>query len=59
MELRERILQFRAKNDLSQQEFAYMCKVSRQTIFMIEKYNINITSLTRSKIELVLGKGEE
>lgn len=59
MELGERILRFRAENDLSQKVFADMCKVSRQTVFMIEKYNIRIAPLTLRKIELVIGKAEE
>ena len=59
MELGERILKFRAENDLSQKGFADMCKVSRQTVFMIEKYNIRIAPLTLRKIELVIGKAEE
>ena len=56
MELRERITQFRAENNLSQEKFAKMCNVSRMTIFMIEKYNASTTALTRAKIELVVGK---
>ena len=59
MKLGERILKFRAENDLSMDDFAKMCKVSRQTVFMLEKYEISITSLTREKIELVIGKEEE
>ena len=58
MGLGERILKFRAKNDLSQKTLAEMCKVSRQTIFMIEKYDIRIAPLTQEKIELVIGKEE-
>lgn len=58
MELGKRILRFRAEHDLSQQDFADKCKVSRQTVFMIEKYNIKITELTRKKIELIIGKEE-
>lgn len=56
MELGKRILNYRAEHDLSQKDFADMCRVSRQTIFMIEKYDIHITSLTLKKIELVIGK---
>lgn len=59
MTLGERVLKFRAANDLSMDALAKMCKVSRQTIFMIEKYNINITPLTLKKIELVIGKDEQ
>ena len=59
MTLGERVLKFRAAHDLTQQAMADMCKVSRQTIFMIEKYNIRIAPLTLRKIELVIGKTKE
>lgn len=59
MTLGERILKFRAENNLSMDALAKMCKCSRQTIFMIEKYNIRIAPLTLQKIELVIGKEEE
>jgi len=58
MTLSERILKFRAENNLSMEKLAKMCKVSRQTIFMIEKYDIRIAPLTLQKIELVIGKDE-
>lgn len=59
MTLGERVLKFRAANDLSMDALAKMCKVSRQTIFMIEKYDIRIAPLTLEKIELVIGKDEQ
>ena len=59
MSLGKRLLRFRAENDLSQTELAKMCNVSKQTIFMIEKYDIKIAPLTREKIELVVGKEAE
>lgn len=59
MELGSRILRYRAEHDLSQKELADMCKVSRQTIFMLEKYDIRIAPLTLEKIELVIGKEEQ
>lgn len=59
MTLGKRLIRFRAENNLSQQKLADMCKVSKQTIFMIEHYDINISTLTREKIELVIGKEQE
>ena len=56
MTLGKRLIRFRAENNLSQQKLADMCKISKQTLFMIEKYEINISPLTREKIELVIGK---
>lgn len=55
MTLGQRLLDYRAKNDLSMAELAEKCKISKQTIFLIEKYDANVTPLTRSKIELVIG----
>lgn len=59
MKLGERIIRYRARNDLTQAQFAQACNVSRQTIFLIEKYNVGVTALTRAKIELVIGKEEK
>lgn len=56
MTLGKRLIRFRAENNLSQQKLADMCKISKQTLFMIEKYEISISPLTREKIELVIGK---
>ena len=58
MTLGKRLIRFRAENNLSQQKLADMCKVSKQTIFMIEKYEIRISTLTKEKIELIIGKEE-
>ena len=55
----QRMLEFRARNDLTQEELAKMCRVSKQTIWMIEKYDTNITPLTRKKIELIINGEEE
>ena len=59
MSLGKRCLRFRAENDLSQQKLADMCRVSKQTIFMLEHYDIKTSDLTREKIELVIGKEQE
>lgn len=59
MNLGKRLLRFRAENDLTQQKLADMCRVSKQTIFMIEKYDISIAPVTKEKIELVIGKEKE
>ena len=59
MTLGKRLIRFRAENNLSQQKLADMCRISKQTLFMIEKYDISISPLTREKIELVIGKEKE
>ncbi len=59
MTLGERVLRFRAQNDLTQTEMAERCRVSKQTIFNIEHYDVSIAPITREKIELVIGKESE
>ena len=52
--LAERILEYRAKHDISAKEFATMCKLSLQTIYSIENNTQHPSKLTRMKIEKVL-----
>lgn len=59
MTLGERILKYRATNDLSMHALAKMCRVSKQTIFLIERHNAKPSALTLAKIELVIGKEKE
>lgn len=56
--LGERMVIYRAEHDLSQQELADKCKVSKQTIFSIESEQQTPSRLTRAKIELVIGEAE-
>lgn len=58
MSLKERILEFRAKHNLSQEDFANLCQVNIMTINTIETGKRNPTKLTIAKIERVLKKDE-
>lgn len=54
-ELRDRILKFRAKNNLSQADFANLCKISYMTESSIENGRIvRLNALTVAKIENIL-----
>lgn len=52
--LAERILEYRAKHDMSAKEFAMKCKLSLQTIYSIENGLQNPSKITKLKIEKVL-----
>ena len=52
--LAERILEYRAKHNISAREFAKMCKLSLQTIYSIENGVQTPSKITRLKIENVL-----
>lgn len=54
MNLPQEILQYRAVNNISQQEMADRCRVTKQTIFNIEHGLQDPTELTKMKIRLVL-----
>lgn len=56
--LPDRILEYRAKENLSQAAFAKRVGVSVQTINSIENGSQEPGKLTRAKIELVIGKEE-
>lgn len=56
MNLADRMLMFRAKNNLTQQQLADKVGVSKQWINSIETGNKPAGKLTRAKIELVIGK---
>lgn len=56
--LPDRILEYRAKENLSQAAFAKRVGVSVQTINSIENGAQEPGKLTRAKIELVIGKEE-
>ena len=57
-ELREAVIEYRAKNNITQGELAEMCKVSTPTICNIEKGVAKPSLLTRAKIYKVI-KGEK
>lgn len=59
MELREKMIRFRAENNMSQKDFAKLCKLTVQTIHYVEKGLQNPTDLTRTKIELAMKKNEK
>ena len=59
MTLGDRMIRYRAENNLTQSQLAALCKISRPTVCMIEKYGTNATALTRAKIELVIGEEEK
>lgn len=56
MNLGERIIKYRAKERISQQEFADRVGVTKQTIYAIEKGIQEPSKVTIAKIELVIGE---
>lgn len=58
MSLKERILRYRAKYNLSQEDFANKCQVNVMTINTIETEKRKPTQLTITKIEMVLREDE-
>jgi len=59
MKLPERMLDYRAKNNMSQRELAEKVKVTIQTINSVERGLQEPSRLTRKKIELVIGEEGE
>lgn len=59
MELKDRMLEYRAKNNISQKELASRVGVTLQTINAVEAGTQTPSALTKTKIELIVGKGEE
>lgn len=57
MKLSQEILKYRAVHNISQQEMANRCKVTKQTIFNIEHELQDPTELTQMKIKMVLQEG--
>ena len=58
-DLANRLVEYRAKNRLSQTEMAEKCGVSTQTISLVERGQQKPNRVTLVKIEMVIGKGEE
>lgn len=54
--LQDRMIEYRAKERINQQELADRCGVSKQTIYSIENDVQEPSKVTRAKIELVIGK---
>lgn len=55
-ELAEKIINFRAKHNLTQVKFASLCKMSPVTIINVE-HGKPVSRLTRARIEFVLNGG--
>lgn len=53
MDIREEILRYRAKHNISQKEFARRAKLSEQTVNSVENGLQTPTALTVAKIKLV------
>lgn len=58
MSLAKRMIEYRAKERIKQQELADRCGVSKQTIYSIENGLQEPSKVTLAKIELVIGKEE-
>lgn len=56
MKLSERMVIYRAKQNISQSELARRCGVTPQTINSVENETQEPSKLTVAKIELVIGK---
>ena len=59
MTLQERMVQFRAKERISQTELAERCGVSYQTINSVENGTQDPSKITLAKIELVIGREDK
>lgn len=57
-DFKDRVFLFRAKNRITQRDLAKMCGVSVQTIWAVENGHQDPSKMTRTKIEMVIGKGE-
>lgn len=55
MKLKEAIVMYRAKANISMRQFADRCGVTMQTIYNIESVGQKPSRVTRAKIMLVLG----
>ncbi len=58
MSLQDRMIEYRARERLSQRELAERCGVSVQTLNSVEQGIQEPTKITKAKIELVVGKEE-
>lgn len=58
MKLSERIFEYRVTHNLSQTEFAELCKITRQSVYNYEHGIVKPSTLTYRKILKVI-KGDE
>lgn len=58
MTLSESMIQYRARERISQKELAVRCGCSLQTINSVENGLQNPSAVTRAKIELIVGGNE-
>lgn len=56
MNLSERMIEYRAKERISQNDLAERVGVTKQTIYSIENGYQDPSKVTRAKIEMVIGK---
>ena len=56
MSLANRMVEYRARERINQQELADRCGVSKQTINMVERNRQMPNRVTIAKIELIVGK---
>ena len=59
MNIEERMIQYRARERINQQELADRCGVSKQTIYSVENNLQEPSKVTLAKIELIIGKEEQ
>lgn len=59
MTLQDRMIEYRAKERLTQAEMAAKCGISTQTLCSVENGTQEPGKLTKAKIELVIGKEQE
>ena len=59
MSLQDRMIEYRARERISQTELADRCGVSYQTINSVENGTQDPSKVTVAKIELVVGKEDE
>ncbi len=59
MTLAERMIEYRAKQNISQGVLAKRCGISKQTVNFVENELQKPSKVTIAKIELVIGKKEE
>lgn len=59
MTLQDRMIEYRAKERITQVELAERVGISTQTLCSVERGIQEPSKITLAKIELVIGKGEE
>lgn len=59
MSLQEQMIQYRARERITQQEFAERCGLSKQAIHLVECGKRSPSKITQAKIELVLRGGNK